>query len=191
MVPPAIDCLPALSVGDPVLVRCCGERSLTPSVEFEKRVALAFFLLGMEVDELGQGAGRVADGIARHRSGRWAVIYDAKVRRGGFAMGTEDRKFREYVERHSGDLKVNGVDAIYFVVVSSSFDEADVEKAREVVRLTEAKALALVEASALRALVELKLRTRLLDSGEALERLLARTGIVGLSQVQAIDPQRR
>ena len=27
------------------------------------------------------------------------MIYDAKVRRGGFIMGTEDRKFREYIER--------------------------------------------------------------------------------------------
>jgi hypothetical protein len=106
-------------------------------------------------------------------------------------MGTEDRKFREYVERHAGDLKTSGVDTISFAVVSSSFDGADVEKARAVVRLTAAKAFVLIEASALRAPVELKLRTRLLDNGDALERLMARTGVVGVSPGKAIEAQRR
>ncbi len=38
-----------------------------------------------------------------------------------------------------------------------------------------------------RALVELKLRTRMLDDGEALERLLARSAIVNLDAVRALE----
>jgi len=187
LVPPAVDCLPALAAGDEDIERQCAARGLTPSVELEKRVGLAFRLLGLDVEELGQGAGRVADGVARFRPGRWALVYDAKVRRGGFSMGTEDRKFREYIERHGQELERDGVAAIYFAVVSGSFDPSDVAKAREVVRLTKAKAFALIEAAALRALVELKLRTRLLDGGEALERLLARSDVVDLNAVRALE----
>jgi len=191
LVPPAVDCLPALAVGDDDTERQCAEHGATSSVELEKRVALALRILGFDVEGLGQGSGRVADGIARWRPGRWAVVYDAKVRRSGFVMGTEDRKFREYIERHGKELERDGVDSIYFAVVSSSFDEADPVKAREVVRLTKAKAFALIEAVAVRALVELKLRTRLLDDGEALERLLAQSAIIGLDEVRALESRGR
>jgi len=186
-IPPVVDCLPALAIGDDAIERQCAERGVTSSVELEKRTALAFRILGLDVEGLGQGSGRVADGIARCRQGRWAVVYDAKVRRGGFVMGTEDRKFREYVERHGKELERDGVDAIYFAVVSSSFDEGDLAKAREVVRLTKAKAFVLVEAAALRALVELKLRTSVLDDSERLERLFARSAIVDLETVRAFE----
>jgi hypothetical protein len=187
LIPPAVDCIPSLAASEEDIERECAERGLTPSVELETRLALAFRILGLDVEGLGQGSGRVADGIARCRSGRWALVYDAKVRRGGFVMGTEDRKFREYIERHGKDLERDGVDSVYFAVISSSFDEDDIPKAREVVRLTKAKAFALVEAAAVLALVELKLRTRLLDDGEALERLLSRSSIIDLAAVQALE----
>lgn len=187
LIPPAVDCLPGLAAGDAEIERQCAERGLTLSVELEHRVALAFQILGLDVNELGQGAGRVADGIARCPSGRWAVIYDAKVRRGGFTLGTEDRKFREYIEHHGEELQREGIDSIYFAVISSSFDKKDLAKTREVVRLTRSKAFALVEAAALRALVELKLRTRLLDNGATLERLLASPEVVDTEAVRALE----
>ena len=186
-VPPVVDCLPALAAGDAAVERLCAERGRALNVEFERRVAAAFQLLGLDVTALGQGAGRVADGIARCRAGRWAIVYDAKVRRGGFVMGTEDRKFREYVERHASELERDGVNSVYFAIVSSSFESSDLEKAREVTRLTRAKACVLVEASALRALVELKLRTRLLDDWAAMERLFARSEVLGLAEVNALE----
>lgn len=186
-VPPVVDCLPELAAGEVEAERLCAERGLDTNVEFERRVGLAFQLLGLDVELLGQGAGRVADGIARCSSGRWAVIYDAKVRRGGFVMGTEDRKFREYIERHGDDLAREGIDSLYFAVVSSSFDEGDVQKAREVVRLTKAKAFILLEATALRALVELKLRTRVLDDWASLERMFTVSSILDLSRVESLD----
>ena len=147
---------------------------MTASVELERRTGIAFELLGLEVTVLGQGAGRVADGIARCGVGRWAIVFDAKIRTSGFSMGTEDRKFREYVERHGRELESEGIARVYFAVVSSSFVESDLEKAQEIVRLTKAKAMVLLEAGALRALVELKLRTRQFEDAAALERVFGR-----------------
>lgn len=182
--PPVIACLPALAGGDPGIERQCKDLGLEPSVELERRSAIALRMLGLEVEVLGQGAGRVADGIARCSFGRWAVVFDAKVRRGGFVMGTEDRKFRDYIERHGSDLERQGFSSVYFAVVSSSFDEGDVAKAREVVRLTKAKAFVLLEAAALCALVEAKLRGRVQVDAATLERLFAVSGIIGAAAVE-------
>ncbi len=185
-IPPVVDCLPALAAGDAEIERQCIAGGVELAVEFEKRVAFALQMLGLEVSVLGQGAGRVADGIARCRSGRWALVYDAKVRRAGFSMGTEDRKFREYIELHGRDLERDGIDNLYFAVVSSSFAESDLQKAREVVRRTKAKAFVLLEASALRALVEVRLRTRRLEDAAVLERFFTSTKTVGLSDVKSL-----
>jgi hypothetical protein len=182
-VPPVIDCLPALASGDPEIERCGREVGVELSVELEKRTAIALRMLGLDVEILGQGAGRVADGIARCWSGRWAVVFDTKVRRDGFVMGTEDRKFRDYLERHGNDLEREGFRSIYFAVISSSFEEADVAKAREVVRLTKAKAFVLVEAVALRALVELRLRAPSFDM-TTLERLFAASAVITMSDIK-------
>jgi hypothetical protein len=186
-VPPVVASLPGMASADPDVEQACRDRGVDLNVEFERRVGVAFRLLGFDVEGLGQGGGRVADGIARCTSGRWAVVYDAKVRRTGFALGTEDRKFREYLERHAPDLQRGGIESVYFAVVSNSFDKADVDKAREVVRLTKAKAFVLLEARALRALVDIKLRTRLLEDWAALERLLLSPGILGVERVGALE----
>jgi hypothetical protein len=59
-------------------------------------------------------------------------------------------------------------------------------KAREVVRLTKAKAFVLLEAAALRGLVELKLCTHLLDDAAAIERLIAVSGVFAATDVDAL-----
>jgi hypothetical protein len=78
-------------------------------------------------------------------------------------MGTEDRKFLEYVERHGRELERDGTQTIYFAVISSHFSETDVERARDIVRSSKAKAVVLLEAAALRAAVELHLRMKVFD----------------------------
>ena len=174
--PPVIECLPKMAVADPDLLRQCHDRGLDENVEFEKRIAIAFKLLGFSVEELGQGAGRVADGIAECRQFGWAVVYDAKVRRNGYSMGTEDRKFKEYIESHTKRLKSKGISKIYFAVVSSFFATGDLAKAREITRLTEAKSFVFLEAGALVKLVEGKLRVPL-DFTD-IERIFVDTRIV-------------
>lgn len=176
-----------MAIADPAVEEALSRQRLDLNIEFERRVGIAFKLLGFEVEALGQGAGRVADGIARCAQERWAIVYDAKVRRGQFSIGTEDRKFREYIDHHAADLQRAGIDSVFFAVVSGSFDGGDTEKAREVVRLTRAKAFVLMEARALRGLVELKLRTRLLDDWAVLQRLCLTPGIVTSERVVALE----
>lgn len=176
-IPPVIYALPEIASGQPEVVAECRARGLDPNVEFERRVAISFQLLGLEVDRLGQGAGRVADGVAKSRIGRWGLIFDAKLRRGGFTIGTEDRKFREYIERHGKALADDGIDNVYFGVVSSAFSEKDLERAQELVHATTAKACVLIEARALRSLVELRLQGHLAD-GERLKRIVGVTRIL-------------
>lgn len=186
-VPPIVACLPALAAGDPAITAACRARGLTDHVEFERRVAIAFRLLGLDVKELGQGAGRVADGVARSMSGRWALIYDAKQRRSGFAMGTEDRKFREYVATHAAELRRDGIETLHFVVISSTFADSDVKHALDITATTLAKSCVLLEAAALLAMVDLRLRTALLADPAQLHRVFVPTRVVTVDVVAAIE----
>ncbi|MHB8380707.1 MAG: hypothetical protein ACYDB2_12505, partial [Acidimicrobiales bacterium] len=126
---------------------------------------------------LGQGTGRQADGIAKNITDHWAVIYDAKVRRDGFQLGTEDRKFKEYIDLHGGELQNEGIDRFYFAVISSRFRDADVEKARTLVRQTRAKACVFVEADVLVHWVEQHLKNVAGYRTQELERFFDTTGL--------------
>jgi hypothetical protein len=185
-VPPIVDCLPDLAAGHPVIIAECERRGIDPSVELERRVAIAFGLLGLDLKRFGQGTGRAADGVARCREQRWALIYDAKLRRDGFALGTEDRKFREYIEHHARALARDGVESLYFVVVSSRFQKSDLDGAHRLVRATKAKSVVLLEASALRALVDVKLRMAVLHDSDRLHEVFALTRIVTTETVAAL-----
>jgi hypothetical protein len=177
-IPPVIASLPFLARATPSVLAQCEARGCDENVEFEKRVAVAFEILGFSVTRLGQGSGRVADGIAECHDGRWAIIYDAKVRRDGFRMGIEDRKFKEYIERHGEQLRQKGILKAYFAVISSSFFESDIPKARELMRLPLAKSCVLMEAEALVTLVEARVRNPSQLRPDDIERAFLRTRIV-------------
>lgn len=90
--------------------------------EFEKSVNLIFQMLGFEVTDYGQGSGRNPDGVAKENQHRYAILIDAKSRKDSYKIGTEDRKFIEYIKTFSEPLRKQGFTNIYFLVVSSSFD---------------------------------------------------------------------
>ncbi len=90
--------------------------------EFEKNVNLAFTMLGFEVTDYGQGTGRNPDGIAKETQNRYAILIDAKSRKDSYKIGTEDRKFIEYIKTFSEPLRKGGFSNIYFLIVSSRFD---------------------------------------------------------------------
>lgn len=91
------------------------------SKEFEKGVNLVFQMLGFEVTDYGQGTGRNPDGIAKENQNRYAILIDSKSRKDHYKIGTEDRKFIEYIQSFSEPLRKNGFTNVYFLVVSSSF----------------------------------------------------------------------
>ncbi|MDR2533163.1 MAG: restriction endonuclease [Tannerellaceae bacterium] len=92
------------------------------SREFEKNVNLIFTMLGFEVTDYGQGTGRNPDGIAKENQNRYAILIDAKSRKDSYKIGTEDRKFIEYIKKFSEQLRKSGFTNIYFLIVSSNFD---------------------------------------------------------------------
>lgn len=129
-------------------------------VLFERRCADAFRCLGFEVEDLGQGKGRATDFLALARREQFALIVDAKVRREGYVLGTEDRKFLEYAINHGRELQSQGFDKIYLIIVSVSFREKDLTQLTAYLTKSPIRSVDLISVSALMRIVEDSIRRR-------------------------------
>ncbi len=127
---------------------------------FEQRCAEAFRCLGFEVRELGQGCGRVADCLAVAAAERFAVILDAKARRRGYTLGTDDRQFCEYAARHTRELAQSGIEHVYFAVVGRGFRQLDLDKLAGFMTGTPIRSVTFIEVEALMRLVNDSIRKR-------------------------------
>jgi hypothetical protein len=138
-----------------------GELSDSPvSLQFERKCGDAFQALGFEVRQLGQGKGRAPDVLAVTRRFNYGVIVDAKVRREGYKLGTQDRTFHEYVVRYSLQLKEEGVEKVYLGVIASRFHEFDHGKLVEYLSGSAIRGVTFFSALALMRLVEESIRDR-------------------------------
>ena len=146
---------------------------------FEQRCAEAFRCLGFEVHELGQGCGRVADCLAVATAERFAVIIDAKVRRRGYTLGTDDRQFCEYATRHARELALSGIDKVYFAVVGHGFRQQDLDKLAGFMSGTPIRSVVFLEADALMKLVNDSIHDRRKFRLDDLDRLLFGNKIIG------------
>lgn len=142
---------------------------------FEKKVNLLFQMLGFEVADFGQGTGRNPDGIAKAREFHFAIIIDAKSREENYKIGTEDRKFIEYIKTHSEALKRDGISKVYFLVVSSQFD-GDSIKAINNMKLETGVTLSLITSELLLKLLGSKIEKPRLFDLKKLETLLIKGG---------------
>jgi hypothetical protein len=133
---------------------------LSVSTLFERRTADAFRCLGFEIAPLGQGTGRKPDFLALAPRDRFAVIVDAKVRFGGYVLGTEDRKFLEYARDQGAELQRQGFDKLYFVVVGPSFRDGDLNKLTAYLADSPIRSVDLITASALMRIVEESIHER-------------------------------
>ena len=127
-------------------------------LEFEKKVNTLFEMLGFEVKSYGQGTGRNPDGVALSRENGYAILIDAKSRGEGYKIGTEDRKFIEYIRTHSPALKKEGVQKIYFLVVSSKYDSASQVALEKVLTETQVP-LSLITAEQLLKILAVKIKS--------------------------------
>jgi len=75
-------------------------------------------------------------------------------------LGTEDRKFLEYARVEGVELKRQGFDNLYFVVVAPSFKGGDLKKLTEYLSDSPIRSVDLITASALMRLVEESIRER-------------------------------
>jgi len=104
--------------------------------EFEKKLCLVFQMLGFEIDSYGQGTGRNPDLVAKAPKEHYAIIIDAKAREDSYKIGTEDRKFVEYINKYKPILVNKGMNLIYFLVVSSRFDSASDNALKNIAKAT-------------------------------------------------------
>ncbi len=188
-VPPIIAALPLMSRNDPQLQDAAKNSGTSLERAFEKGVDAAFRILGYETELMGQGQGRVPDGIAASPDDSYAIIWDAKVREKHYTMGTDDRAIREYVTTQNRELKRKGtLRNMYYAIVSSRF-AGDFEGTVKSLKMeTHIKEVVLIEADALVAMVDAKLREpRALNLGpDGLQQLLSEGGVLHAEDVKEL-----
>lgn len=188
-VPPIVAVLPAMARNEGALVEAAKASGTTLERAFEKSVNAALTILGYETKLLGQGQGRVPDGLALELDNSYAIIWDAKMRADGYSIGTDDRTMREYITTQSRELKRRrSLRNIYYVVVSSGFRDDYDDVVRMVKMETDVNEVCLMEAEALVAMVDAKLRDPLqLTLGpDGLQRLFSTSGVLTSDNVREI-----
>jgi hypothetical protein len=136
---------------------------------------------------LGQGKGRVPDGQAIAPYDSYALLWDAKVRTDGYSMGTDDRTIKEYIGTQSRELKRRGIIRnIYYVIISSGFTDEFDDLIRSLKMQTDVNEVCLLEATALVAIVNLKLRAPLTVTlgPDGLQQLFSSSGLVKVDDVR-------
>lgn len=185
-VPPIIAILPRVALNEPGLATAAKNSGTSLERAFEKSINAAFTILGYTTELLGQGKGRVPDGTAVDYSNRYAIIWDAKVRADGYSIGTDDRTIREYIKTQVQKLKAKSLDNVYYAVISSSFKEDYDDVISSLKMETPISEICLVQADALVAMVDLKLRdSQLVELGPTgLQRLFCNSGVLTGKQVR-------
>ena len=180
-VPPIISILPQMAENDEFLKEAAQRSGITLDRAFEKHVNAAFTILGYETKLLGQGQGRVPDGLAIAHDESYVIIWDAKIRNGGYRMGTDDRIIHEYIQKQSRLLKKRkSLRNVYYLIISSSFlDDCD-DSIRTLKMETDVNEVGLVEAAALVEMIDAKLRSPLdiTLGSDGLQQLFAVSGIL-------------
>jgi hypothetical protein len=184
-IPPVVSILPRLAINDPALDEICHKSGKAIEKEFEERLAVLFGMLGFETELMGQGHGRVPDGVAVSDEFRYAIIYDAKVRQQAYTMGTDERAIREYIVGQGDRLRKRGIKNLYFMVISSAFTGDHDDAIRGMKIETNVNEVLLVEVKALLAMLEGMLRNPSISLGpDGIQRLLAFSGILTESDVR-------
>ncbi|HEQ99136.1 MAG TPA: hypothetical protein ENO22_07330 [candidate division Zixibacteria bacterium] len=180
-VPPIVSVLPYMARNHEDLTEAVKRSGSTLDRLFEKYLDAAFTVLGYHTKLLGQGVGRVPDGLALSYDDYYAIIWDAKVRTKGYSMGTDDRTIRDYVTTQSRDLRKRGqFRNIYYMIISSSFAD-DYDDAIRLIKMeTDVNEVVLAEAKAIVELVDTKLRDpiQITLGPDGIQRLFAHSGIL-------------
>jgi hypothetical protein len=185
-VPPIVAILPRIARHEPGLEELARRSGTNIDRAFEKYVDAAFTILGYDTKLLGQGQGRVPDGVAVAVDESYAILWDGKIRSGGYSMGTDDRTIREYITTQSRELKRRrGLRNIYYAVVSSEFADDFDDPIRSIKMETDVNEVILVEADALVVIVDAKLRSPLQVTlgPDGLQRLFSSSGILRAADV--------
>lgn len=186
-VPPVVAILPQMARRHQAVEKAAKASGTTIDHAFEHCMNAAFTILGYEAQRLGQGHGRVPDGIATEIDNNYAILWDAKGRAEGYNMGTDDRTIREYITTQSRELKRRRpLRNIYYVIISSSFKDGWDDAVRGLKMDTDVSEVCLVEADAIVAMVDAKLRDpqQVTLGSDGLQRLFSTSGTLTAEDVQ-------
>jgi len=183
--PPIIAILPTLALNDPSLAEVATRSGTSVPRAFEKSVDAAFTVLGYDTTLMGQGQGRVPDGKALALDENYAILWDAKARNHGYSLGTDDRTIREYISTESRKLS-RRYRNIYYVIVSSYFADDFDDAIASIKMETDISEVVLLEAEALVAIVEAKLRAprQLTLASDGIQRLFTQSGQLAAESVR-------
>lgn len=180
-VPPIVAVLTRMALHDHDLTLAAQNSAISLERAFEKNVNAAFTILGYDAKSLGQGQGRVPDGLAIDYDNSYAIFWDSKVRKHGYSMGTDDRTIREYITTQSRELKKQRrLRNIYYAVISSTFKDDFDDTIRGIKMDTDVNEVCLIQADAIVALVDLKLRDpqQVTLGPDGVQRLLSVSGVI-------------
>ena len=188
-VPPIVEILPRIARSEEAMREAATASGTSLDRAFEKNVHAAFTILSYETRLLGCGQGRVPDGLAWSIDDSYAILWDAKVRADGYTMGTDDRTIREYITTQCRELNRNlRLRNIYYVIVSSRFADDFDDAIRSLKMETGINEVRLMEADALVAMVDAKLRSPhdVTLGPDGLQRLFAESGVLTADAVREI-----
>ncbi len=186
-IPPVVSVLPAMARRDPVVEAAAKKSGTNLDRAFEKCVDAAFTILGYETKLLGQGQGRVPDGIALAQDDSYAMLWDGKTRSGSYMIGTDNRTISEYITTQSRELKRRrSYRNIYYVLVSHCFGDDFDDLIRTIKMETDVNEVVLLEAEALVAMVDKKIRSPLETTlgPDGIQRLFSNSGILSADDVR-------
>jgi hypothetical protein len=186
-VPPIISVIPRLAANDSQLEAAAKASGTSVSRALEKSINAAFTILGYETLLLGQGQGRIQDGLAIAPDHSYAILWDAKARQKGYSMGTDDRTVREYITTQSRELKKKRhLRNLYYIIISSSFQNDFDDLISGLKMDTDINEVCLVESDAFVAMVDAKLRdpNQLSLGPDGLQRLFCKSGILNSNTVR-------
>ena len=186
-VPPIVGIIPRLAFNDGSLEVVAKASGTSVPRALEKSVHAAFTILGFETQLLGQGQGRIQDGLAVANDYSYAILWDSKARQNGYSMGTDDRTIREYITTQSREIRRRRhLRNLYYVLVSSGFKDEFDDLIRGLKMETEISEVVLVEAEALVVMVDAKLRdpNQLTLGPDGLQRLFCKSGTLTAQDVR-------
>jgi hypothetical protein len=185
--PPVIAILPNIARNENLLREAAKAAGTSLERAFEKSIDAAFTILGYETQLLGQGKGRVPDGLALSTDDSYAVLWDAKIRGDRYSMGTDDRAIKEYIMTQSREWKrKRGFRNIYYFIISSEFADDYDDPIRSLKMETDVNEVCLVEVEALVAMVDARMRHPhdVPLGSDGLQRLFSVSGVLSAEMVR-------
>ena len=186
-IPPIVAILARMALNEPALVEAAKASGTSLDRAFEKSVNAAFTVLGYDAKLMGQGQGRVPDGLALDMDDSYALLWDAKVRTNGYSMGTDDRTIRDYITTQSRELKKrHSLRNIYYLIISSSFTNDYDDPICSLKMETHVSEVCLIEAESLVAIVDAKLHDphQVTLGPDGVQRLFSSSGVLTADNVR-------